>query len=182
MTHALISLMETPTLPVAFTSKLQGFQERGRLLASEDFYIVYEHRPLAVIQMMAVTTGSKIPDCPIEYLYTASVFYRKSRNPHGPSSRPIYVFCLEYSEFTCRMKSRGLFGALAGDRREPEEVFFAVFSENKRASPRHMPNNFSDESAKVFLVKEVSKHLGLSVSEFRDVGPLARGPDCPAIA
>lgn len=182
MTHGLISLMDMPTLPVSFTSKLQGYQAHGKLLASRDFYIVFERRPLTVIQMMAVTSRSPMPDVPIEYLYTASVFYRKSRNPHGPSSRPIYVFCLEYTEFTCEMKSRGLFGALAGERREPAEVYFALFYENGRTNFGKIDNNFTDYSAKVFLVGKACEKLELGTNEFVEVGPLSLGPDCPAIA
>jgi hypothetical protein len=182
MLHQLISLMDMPTLPVSFTSRLQGFGQHGCLLSNDEYYIVFEMRPLTVLEMMAVTTKSPVPNVPIQYLYTASVFYRKSRNPHGPSSRPIYVFCLEYTEFTCEMKSRGLFGALTGERREPAEVYFAVFFANGRTNMGQIPNNFTDYSAKNFLVEKVCEKLGLNRYVFREVGPLSLGPDCPAIA
>jgi hypothetical protein len=182
MSHELISLMDSPTLPVSFTSQMQGFGQHGRLLVGDDYYIVFEMRPLTVIQMMAVTSKSPMPPVPIQYLYTASVFYRKSRNPHGPSSRPIYVFCLEYTEFTCEMKSRGLFGALMGERREPAEVFFAQFHANGRMNMGKIENNFSDQLAKKFLVEKACEQLALSRNAFRELGPLSLGPDCPAIA
>lgn len=182
MSHQLISLMDMPSLPVSFTSQLQGFGHHGCLLSNDEYYIVFEMRPLTVIEMMAVTTKSPMPPVPIQYLYTASVFYRKSRNPHGPSSRPIFVFCLEYTEFTCEMKSRGLFGALTGERREPAQVFYGVFHPNRHVNMGQIPNNFTDHSAKNFLVGEVCEKLELNRYAFREIGPLSLGPDCPAIA
>ena len=182
MAHELISLMDTPTLPVAFSSRTRGGTPRGRLLASDDFYVVFEHRPLTVLQMAKLVTEKTIPQIPLEYLYAASVFYRKSRNPHGPSSRPILAFCLEYTEFTCAMKPRGFWAGLTGAAKEPAEVFSAVFFPRGRANMGTVPNDFTDESAKEFLVGEACQRLKLPRGAFRDVGPITLGPECPAIA
>jgi hypothetical protein len=84
MPHELISLLDTATLPVAFSSRMRG-DPRGRILVSQEYYVVFEHRPLTVMQMAKAVTEKTIPSIPLEYLYVASVFYRKSRNPHGPS-------------------------------------------------------------------------------------------------
>jgi len=182
MTHELISLMNSPTLPVAFSSRMRGGAPRGCLLAGDEFYVVFEHRPLTVLQMTKVATEQTIPEVPIHYLYAASVFYRKSRNPHGPSARPIFAFCLEYTEFTCAMKPQGFWAKLIGLAKEPAEVFSAVFYARGRANMGTVPNNFTDESAKEFLVGEACRRLQLPRSAFRDVGPITLGPECPAIA
>ena len=182
MTHELISLMNSPTLPVAFSSRMRGGAPRGCLLAGDEFYVVFEHRPLTVLQMTKVATEQTIPEVPIHYLYAASVFYRKSRNPHGPSARPIFAFCLEYTEFTCAMKPQGFWAKLIGLAKEPAEVFSAVFYARGRANMGTVPNNFTDESAKEFLVGEACQRLKLPRGTFRDVGPITLGPECPAIA
>ena len=99
MEHPLISLLDTPTLPVAFSSRNRHRNPKGCILANDEFYVVFESYPLVVKQMAQLMSEQRFDLIPIEYLYAASVFYRKSRNPHGPSSRPIYAFCLEYTEF-----------------------------------------------------------------------------------
>jgi len=45
-----------------------------------------------------------------------------------------------------------------------------------------VPNNFTDESAKEFLLGEACQRLKLPRGAFRDVGPITLGPECPAIA
>jgi len=185
MTHELISLMNSPTLPVAFSSRMRGGAPRGCLLAGDEFYVVFEHRPLTVLQMTKVATEQTIPEVPIHYLYAASVFYRKSRNPHGPSSRPILTFCLEYTEFTCAMKPQGFWARLTGATKEPAEVFSAVFSARRRLNMGKVPNDFTDKTALTFLFEQMCEQLSLSAEEikgFRLVGPVSLGPDCPDIA
>jgi hypothetical protein len=182
MPHELISLMSSPTLPVAFSSRMRGGAPRGRLLVSEEYYVVFEHRPLTVLQMTKAAMEKTIPEVPIHYLYVASVFYRKSRNPHGPSARPIFAFCLEYTEFTCAMKPQGFWAKLIGSAKEPAEVFSAVFYARGRANMGTIPNNFTDKTAQDFLLGEVCERLTLPRGTFRDVGPLTLGADCPAIA
>ena len=181
MPHELISLLDTATLPVAFSSRMRG-DPRGRILVSQEYYVVFEHRPLTVMQMAKAVTEKTIPSIPLEYLYVASVFYRKSRNPHGPSSRPIFAFCLEYTELTCAMKPQGFWGSLTGATKEPAEVFSAVFFARGRANMGKIPNNFTETSALEFLMGEVCKKLMLPLGAFRDVGPLTLGANCSEIA
>jgi hypothetical protein len=182
MSHALISLMDSPTMPVAWSGHLKSGQKRGCILASDEFYVVFEFKPITVMQMTGVMTQRTLPNSPIQYLYAASVFYRKSRNPHGPSSRPIYVYCLEYSEFTCRMKSQGFWASLSGEAREPAEVFSAHFFSGGRANMGQIPNNFTDDSALEFLMARACERLNVGRHQFTLVGPLTLGPDCAAIA
>lgn len=193
MPHDLIDLFAMPTLPMAFssvirnlpvsfTSKLTKRPQKGCILVSEDFYVVFEGYPLAVKQMAQMIGEQQIDPIPIEYLYAASVFYRKSRNPHGPSSCPIYVFCLEYTEFTCEMKSRGLWDTLVGKAKEPAEVFSAVFFANGRSNDGKLPNDFTDTSALEHLMAGACERLGVPRHNFREVGPLSLGADCPEIA
>jgi hypothetical protein len=193
MTHPLIDLFAMPTLPMAFSSvirnlpvpftrKLTKRPKNGCLLANDEFYVVFETYPLAVKQMTQMIGEQQIDPIPVEYLYAASVFYRKSRNPHGPSSRPIYVFCLEYTEFTCDMRSRGLWDTLTGKPKHPAEVFSAVFFADGRTNHGKVPNDFTDASAREYLMLGVCERLGLTRGDFREIGPLSLGADCPEVA
>lgn len=182
MEHPLISLLDMPSLPVAFTSKLRNRDPKGCILANDEFYVVFESYPLVVKQMAELMAQKRFEPVPIEYLYAASVFYRKSRNPHGPSSRPIYVFCLEYTEFTCAMKSQGLWDTLSGKSKEPAEVYDAYFQGRGRVNMGKVPNHFTEASALEHLMSGVCQRLSVARSSFREIGPLSLGPDCPQIA
>ena len=182
MEHPLISLMDTPSLPVAFSSKLRNRDPKGCILANDEFYVVFESYPLVVKQMAQLMSEQRFDLIPIEYLYAASVFYRKSRNPHGPSSRPIYTFCLEYTEFTCAMKPRGLWDSISGKAKEPAEVFFAYFQGRGRVNLGKVPNDFTDASALECLMVGVCEQLKIPRRSFREIGPLSLGAECPQIA
>lgn len=182
MKHPLISLLDTPALPVAFSSRQRHRNPKGSIQANEDFYVVFESYPLVVKQMAQLMSEQRFDPLPIEYLYAASVFYRKSRNPHGPSSRPIYAFCLEYTEFTCAMKPQGLWDSLSGKPKEPAEVFLAYFQGRGRINMGLFPNHFTDASALELLMTGICEQLGVARGKFREIGPLSLGPDCPQIA
>lgn len=182
MEHPLISMLDMPSLPVAFTSKVRNRDPKGCILANDEFYVVFESYPLVVKQMAQLMAQKRFDPVPIEYLYAASVFYRKSRNPHGPSSRPIFVFCLEYTEFTCAMKSQGLWDSLSGKAKEPAEVFSAVFFGTGRVNMGKVANHFTESSALEHLMSGACQRLGVARGSFRHIGPLSLGPDCPQIA
>jgi hypothetical protein len=182
MEHKLIDQFSMPSLPFAFSSKLRHRNPKGCILANDEFYVVFESYPLVVKQMAQVMSENRFDPCPIEYLYSASVFYRKSRNPHGPSARPIYAFCLEYTEFTCEIKPHGFWDSLFGKAKEPAEVFSAMFLSNGRNNFGKVPNDFTDASALEHLMRGVCEQLGVSRNSFREIGPLSLGPDCPQIA
>jgi len=193
MEHKLIDLFAMPTLPmafssvfrnlpVAFASRLTKRPKLGCIMTDDEFYVVFESYPLAMKQVSQMFAEQRIDPIPLEYPYVASVFYRKSRNPHGPSNCPIYVFCLEYTEFTCEMKSRGLWDTLTGKPKDPAEVFSAVFFADGRNNFGKVPNDFTDASALEHLMRGVCEQLGVSRNSFRDIGPLSLGPDCPQIA
>ena len=151
----------------------------GRLATEVALVLMGKHRPQYTPNVMS---EQRFDPLPIEYLYAASVFYRKSRNPHGPSSRPIYAFCLEYTEFTCAMKPQGLWDSLSGKPKEPAEVFLAYFQGRGRINMGLFPNHFTDASALELLMTGICEQLGVARGKFREIGPLSLGPDCPQIA
>ena len=188
--HELIKITEWGTLPVAYSSYHHrgGLAQRGRVLVSQDYYLVFEPRPCTVNQVLAVTKvipgaeDGKLPPSGIEYLYTASVYYRKSRNPHGPSHRPIFAFCLEYSEFSCEMLPQTEAEIKAGKPKVPTQVFVAYFHGKGRNNAGLVRNDFTDDSAFDLLMASACMVLGLTRDDFRHLGTLAYGHNSPELA
>lgn len=185
MSYELISLINNPTMPAAFSSWERNGKPFGMITVNQEFYLVFERRPFTVMQMMKLTTEKSIPPTPLQYLYAASLFYRKSRNPHYRSARPIAVFCLEYAESTCAMRPRSFWERLIGAKSEPEpaEVFFTVFTAQRRFHEGKMPNNFSEISAFEFLFNQVcTEFLKPEEASGWQVVSFSKGPDCPEVA
>lgn len=101
--------------------------------------------------------------------YILSVLYRKSRNPHGPSSRPVYIVTYEYSYFTCSVEVPGFFGKLFGEKERPREVFMVGNSANGRNNAGKFDFNFSREQAMWNMAKFAQEALRL-VQPFKHVG------------
>lgn len=188
--HHPINPAEWGTLPVAYSSCRHrgGLTQRGRVLASRDYYLVFEPRPCTVNQVLAVTEAvmmgmkARLPGSGIEYLYAASVFYRKSRNPHGPSLQPIFAFCLEYSLLSCRMRPQTEAEIKAGKEKSPTQVFVAYFHGKGRNNVGVVPNDFTDDSAFDLLMASACTMLGIPREEFRLIGSLAYGHDSAELA
>ncbi len=188
--HELIRLTEWGTLPVAYSSyhHRRGLAQRGRVLVSQDYYLVFEPRPCTVNQVLTVTeammagTQVPLPRSGVEYLYAASVCYRRSRNPHGPSLRPIFAFCLEYSELSCEMEPQTEAEVKAGKEKVPRQVFVACFHGKGRNNAGLVRNDFTDDSAFDLLVSSACTVLRLKRDDFRHLGSLAYGHDSPELA
>jgi hypothetical protein len=170
------------TLPAAFSSILRGTPSRGCILANDEFYVVFEANPLMYKQVMQHMKHKRFEEEPIKYLYVAAVFYRNSRNPHGPTHRPIYTFCLEYTEFTCTMKPQGFWASLTGRPAEPADLFYSMFFSGGRLNMARVTNNFSEASALEHLMEGVCRRLAVDRRSFWEIGPLSLGASCPQIA
>ena len=167
-------------MPAAFSSQVRK-RPPGRLYASEDYVVVFEAEPFCVAEMMLHLSGRSSEPAMIQYTYAATVFYRKSRNPHGPSSRPIYVACLEHSA-VCRYEEPSFWGRLTGAKRRPLEVFVGIFYEGGRSNLGVVPNDFTEESAARLLLEHASRCVGLRPDDFRQQPGFEQGLSCPAIA
>lgn len=181
MEHPLISLMDTPSLPVAFTSKLRNRDPKGCILANDEFYVVFESYPLVVKQMAQLMSEKRFDLIPIEYLYAASVFYRKSRNPRPILAANLYVLPRVY-RIHLRDEIARPWDSISGKAKEPAEVFFAYFQGSGRVNLGKIPNDFTDASALECLMVGVCERLGVARRSFREIGPLSLGAECPQIA
>ena len=182
MVHELIPSTDALQLPVAFSSILRGTPPRGCILANDEFYVVFETNPLVAKQVAQHMTKKRFDEIPVKYPYVATVFYRNSRNPHGPTRRQIYTFCLEFTESSCTMKPKGLWASLIGQPPEPADVFYAMFFSRGRLNMGRIPNNFSHASALAHLMEGVCQRLVVPRNSFWEVGPLTLGQSCPQIA
>lgn len=180
MKHELIAHLQAPSVPMAFSSVLRPGTE-GWIYRSDQFVIVVEEQPICAMQsMQMMTSGSRqIPDCDMHYLAAASVFYRKSCNPHGPSSRPIFVVALEHSHFSTEYEPIGFFGKLRGSKPRPKSVFVGVFAADGRRNLGSRTNDFTRESAKEFLLGLGASTVGLPTRDFAPSGSVRQGPQTP---
>lgn len=111
MYHGLISLREWPTMPAPMHS-----EDEGELWVWGDFVATLQKNPkiCGVVMTEMINhlsnernASSPLPDV-MEYPYAMVVFYRKDRNPHGPSSQPILCVGIEQANF-------GAFARIFGD-------------------------------------------------------------------
>jgi hypothetical protein len=178
MPHELIRLEDCPDLPAVFCSRFRASGESGRLYGSDEFYAVFEHRPLSLEEVMA---GSPVGPYPTEHLYAINVFYRASCDPHRGKKLPVFAYSLAHNDLVCPKKSQSLWAALSGARQEAGRIFPIVFTSAGQMNLSTLINDFTDESAKSYLLGRACEWLKLPNNSFQDVGPLSLGPDHPAL-
>lgn len=159
--HTLLSLTKEPSMPASFTGSLHQ-QNRGQIWVAEDFFVVFEARPLTIKQAQALIEGAiEVPRSFILHEYSASAFYRLSRNPHGPSKRPIFVVSIEKSP----LSSDSFLNAYMADGRHNLGVI----------------KQFSDEQEVCKLLLDGIKHQLKIQEEFVFVGTSDEQWDSPAV-
>lgn len=124
--HELISLTQWPSMPAPLSST-----QPGEAWIWGDYVFVLQVQSQTVAQVMEQIAGKAQPSAsPMDYPYSVTVYYRKDRNPHGPSSRPVLVAGLE------RVNLVGIEGLRAkgmvppGDETYP--IMIGVFSATQR--------------------------------------------------
>jgi hypothetical protein len=60
-----------------------------------------------MMEVMGRLQGATVPDSPVTYPVVVSAFYRRHRNPHGPSVRPILVATLELMDYAAAARFQG---------------------------------------------------------------------------
>jgi hypothetical protein len=182
MSHQPISLTDNPTLPMAFSSRLRKGAQ-GWIYCSDQFAIVIEETPITVgqaAQMMAAKTRT-IPESAMQYTAAASVFYRRSKNPIGPSRLPIAVVALEHMRFSTPYEQVGCLGRLMGVQPRPLEVFVGVWTASGRNNLGAIPNVLTREAQRGLLLAKATEIVGIGADCLRLAGDTSRGPDCDAM-
>lgn len=182
MNHELISVLALPTLPISYSS-LRRRGGAGWIYAHDIYCVVVDRAPLTSLQMMhVINSGSdRIPPSEMNYTYAATLLYRKSTNPHGPSARPIYVAALEHTAFSCEYEPLGIWGRLTRKSPRPKTVFLGVFHAGGRYNLGAHENNFTDSSACSLLLSTAASQVGLEARHFRACGSASQGPNCAAM-
>lgn len=182
MTSQHITIMDNPTMPMTFSSRLRP-GAKGWIYASSQHAIVIEEEPISVGQaahMMANKTRA-IPPANMQYTAAASVFYRRSKNPSGPSRLPIAVVALEHSSFSTMYEQVGCLGRLMGRRPRPLEVFLGVWTAQGRSNLGSMPNFFNSDAQRGLLLAKATELLELDANDLKLCGSTSQGPDCEAM-
>jgi hypothetical protein len=102
MSHQLIGIATWPSMPAPFDS-----EDDGEAWIWGDYVALLQKNPRtcnsAMIEMMNHVSkkSEQLPPhiSAIEYPYAMIVFYKKHRNPHGPSSQPILCVGIERANY-----------------------------------------------------------------------------------
>jgi hypothetical protein len=167
-TYPLMSMMSDPSHPLGFSSLKNGSASVD-ILHSGPLFAVFEENPVNLMNAMEDMQGRARTRIPFEHPYCLGVYYRKSLNPHGPSTRPVFIATFEFSPMTCRSTGGGLWGALTGDRRRPAEVYLIGNTPSGRINEGMYDLNFDSDVARNRLAEFVAEKMGLPEA-FRYVG------------
>ena len=102
MPHNLISLTKWPTMPAPMDSS-----DDGEAWIWGDYVAVLQKKPrtcgVVLTEVMnrisKNKSNSQSHPSPMEYPYAMIVYYKKHRNPHGPSSQPILCVGIEQANY-----------------------------------------------------------------------------------
>ncbi len=100
MPHELIALSQWPSLPAPFASS-----DAGEAWVWGDYVALLQKAPPTMAEKLG---GRGYGPVSLKYLFVMTVFYRKDRNPHGPSSRPIWVATLEQLDQRLAARQMGI--------------------------------------------------------------------------
>ena len=158
MPHELIELTKWPSMPAPFSSS-----DPGEAWVWGDYVALLQTNPDHVTEIINKITEQKSARSPMQYPYAMTVFYRKDRNPHGPSSRPIIVATLERLECAKAAKilsARGI-DLSSMDIQLDAEIVQGLFTAEARANLGHYKDELTRDSARRYFLSLVKRHLSL---------------------
>lgn len=159
--YPLLSMVEDCTHPLGFSSLRNG-SESVEILTSGPLFAVFEKNPVNLLNALEDMQGRPRTDTLFQHPYSLCVYYRKSLNPHGPRTSPIFIATLEFSPMTCRTTGGGLFGSLTGNPKRPAEAFLVGNIPSGRLNNGMHSLDMGDYGARELLADYASEQLGLS--------------------
>lgn len=166
--YQLMSMMDDPTHPLGFSSLKNG-SSTVDILSSGDLFAVFEENPVCLLNAMDDMQGRPRTNTMFQHPYSLAVYYRKSVNPHGPSTRPVFIATFEFSPMTCRTRGVGFLGALMGEKGRPAEAYMIGNYPGGRVNDGLRQLNFSAAEACRSLADFSQRALKLA-EPFRRVG------------
>ena len=159
MPHKLIDLTKWPSMPSPFNSS-----DPGEAWVWGEYVALLQASPVVVAEMLMKMTGQKsvgVP--PIRYPYAMTVFYRKDRNPHGPSSRPILVATLEQMDYAAaaRMMGTQVINSSNIRMQHGAPVVQGFFTAETHFNLGDFDGALTRDSARRYFLNFVKRHLSL---------------------
>ena len=109
--HPLIPLTQFGSMPAPMSSTTPG-----EAWVWGDYVLTLQTHPKIVLDLVNEMSGRPAEDSlDLDYPFVVTVYYRKDRNPHGPSSQPILVVGLERVDYAKAMAKMGFDGDLPSD-------------------------------------------------------------------
>jgi hypothetical protein len=148
-----------PSMPAPFSST-----DPGEAWVWGDFVILLQTKPILILEMMRKMTGQKdigIP--PLAYPYAMTVFYRKDKNPHGPSNRPILVATLERMNYDAVAKMLGAKGVDVKSTGIPGDapIVQGLFTAKGHLNLGHFQGFLTLDSARDYFLDLIQRQLSL---------------------
>lgn len=172
MKHELIEMSKWPTMPVPMQSS-----DAGEAWAWGDYFATLQKNPKVVSQAMEAMLGKPSTTAPpMIYPYAMMVFYNKSRNPHGPSSRPVMCIGLEQANYSALSALLGenstKFIPDANEEKGPLHI--GVFYGGGRINHGLFDGFVTADTARSCFFEIIRSHLGLTgdpvrIGTIRDV-------------
>jgi len=146
-------------MPFPFSSS-----EPGEAWIWGDFVALLQVRPKVVAEVMSDTAGMKSQGLsPMEYPFAMTVFYRKDKNPHGPSNRPILVATLEKPDAAAIIKKfGGQIDKMGIDLKGGASVMECLFTPERHLNFGKYDKSLTLEHARNHLLKSIGSSLSLS--------------------
>lgn len=168
MQHELINLAEFPSMPVPLSSK-----DAGEAWVWGDYVLSLQKEPGKVGEMMNAMMGKPaVGPTPLSYPYAMTVYYRKDRNPHGPSSRPIYVLTLEKVDYGLANKLlKGKMGDLTLPVDESNTVVRCAFHAGGRYNMGPFDETLTLENVRAYFFSQVDEMVSPE-GDPQHIGPI----------
>ncbi len=168
--HDLIALTQWPTMPAPLSSR-----QPGEAWVWGDYVLTLQVYPKSMADALhQLTNTPQTVRSPIDYPFAVMAYYRKDRNPHGPSSRPIMAACLEKMDnaaVVAMLKAQGINPAEMGMGTDAPYML-GVFTATVRFNRGTYDGPDDVDSVRERLFEIIAEHLQ-PVGEPVKIGPIA---------
>lgn len=165
MSYELISLMQWPSMPAPWSSS-----DSGEAWVWGDYVMLLQTKPMLVAKMLSKVTGNiSNQKSPLSYLFAMTVFYRKDRNPHGPSGRPVLVATLEQMDYSVEAVGVDLSEILSGGG---APIVKGLFDAKTRSNLGNFTEVLTRDSARKYFFDLIGRRLLLE-GEPTNIGTIA---------